>query len=127
MTDDIDNGYLARREDLFKEYRKSSQDLNDLRGKLRKIGDEHEQVHKEANDHERTHSYLRQVVDLVLSEDEDPVMAKFRIRDQMERREKDHNVLSPSIGYVITEETAKPARRGRFSRAWRAFRREWND
>lgn len=127
MTDTIEQDMLDRRDTLFKEYKKSINDLNDMRERIREMSDKHEALHKEANDLERTNRFLSRVVDMVIGEDEDPVMAKFLVREQMERAEKENHIDSPrSIG-IYAASDREYRRPNRLKRSWQAFRREWNE
>lgn len=113
------------REKLFSEFKDSNTRLEDMRLKIREHSQQLESMHKEASDVEMEFNFLRRTVHLVLTEDLDPVLAKFRVSEETKNNREKSN--SPGIiGYAIS--AADDVRRpGKIKRIIRAIREICNE
>lgn len=115
---------IDQREKLFSEFKESNSKLEEMRSRIYEHSQQLDLMHKEAADAEREFNFLRRTVHLVLVEDLDPIMAKFKVSDEMKNdRDKSPGV----IGYTIVADEDRSYRRSKLRRIMRAIREIWNE
>jgi hypothetical protein len=122
MSDDT----IDLREKLFLEFKDSNSRLEEIRSRIREQHDSMELMHKEANDAEREMSFLRRTVHLVLTEDMDPVLAKFQVSEEFKKEERESNI-APGRLFAVSHDSDKPRRKSKIRRMFRAIREIWNE
>lgn len=122
MSDDTD-----LREKLFIEFRESNTRYEELRSRIREHNQDLELMHKEANDAEREMNFLRRTVHLVITEEMDPVLAKFQVSEEFKKEEKDNGISPGRLFAVSRSDDSPPRRRGKLRRMFRAFREIWHE
>lgn len=113
------------REELFMEFKESHARLEDVKSRIREQSALLESMHTEASEIEKEYDFLRRVVNLNITEDMDPVLAKFRVSEEQRSNPigKSSGLSSVPSLRVISEDV----KRSKVKRMLRAIKEIWND
>ena len=117
MTYDPDH-----REKLFLEFKENHSRLEDLKLRIREQSTLLEELHAKAHELECEHNFLRRVVHLNITEDMDPVLAKFKVSDEQKNEHK--SIMSGSASPYIIVADDRP-RFGKLGRMIMAIKEIW--
>lgn len=95
MNDDVDH-----REKLFSEYRDSANDLRNINLEIREISENLSRKQKIAYETERAADQLKRAIDLVIVDQLDPIMARFKVIEEYSNKDFAKSTLS---GVYVTD------------------------
>ena len=113
---------IDHKEKLFLDFKQCHLALEDTRHRLREHNVTMEALHKEAHDQEREYQFLKRAIHLVIAEDMDPILAKFKVSE--ETKQNPEKTIG-SLGYAIMSAEDDRYRPGKFKRMYRAFKEIW--
>lgn len=95
MNDDVDH-----REKLFSEYRDLANDLRNISLEIREISENLSRKQKIAYETERAADQLKRAIDLVIVDQLDPIMARFKVIEEYSNKDFAKSTLS---GFYVTD------------------------
>lgn len=119
MTENTDH-----REKLFLEFKESYLRVEQIRDQLKSQSEKMEELHKEAHELEREHQFIKRAVYLVLGEDMDPILAKFKISEEDKNNPKESFSSRNLLVAAVDDDYKRP---GKIKRMFRAVREIWHE
>ena len=117
---------IDHRENLFHELKETHFRFEDVKSRLREQSNKLEELHREANECEREYNFLKRAVHLTITEDMDPVLAKFQISEELRKEPYDRLSKSPGL-YAISSVEENRYHKSKVKRMLVAIREIWNE